>query len=249
MIRRAFPFAFLLACAVAFADTTPPPPAPSPPARSLRGVVRFAGRPPARVSIQRDYGPCLGEVRDPKLLVAGDGAVADAVVRLAGTRAPAVPSLLLEIHGCAYRPHVAVATPGTRLRVAGDDTLHSLHAWFVEGPPSRAPPGDTLFNRAVVQGSPVYERTLDRPGVLYIRCDVHRFESVVVVVTDERAAVTGADGRFAFDDLAPGRYTVAAWHEGWATDGFDTAAPIAASTEVTIGNIAPPPTILTLGER
>ncbi len=62
------------------------------------------------------------------------------------------------------------------------------------------------------QGARVPTR-LERAGVIQVRCDVHAWMTAWVLVVDAPAAVSGPDGTFAIRDLAPGTYTVSAWHE------------------------------------
>jgi hypothetical protein len=51
----------------------------------------------------------------------------------------------------------------------------------------------------------------------------------VVVAAHPFYAITGADGQFAFDNLAPGQYRLQIWHERLGT----------ASTQVTVGDSQP----------
>jgi plastocyanin len=57
--------------------------------------------------------------------------------------------------------------------------------------------------------------TFDRPGVVRVFCDIHSHMSAYILVFSHRYfAVTQSDGSYRIEDVPPGNYTVAAWHEG-----------------------------------
>ena len=55
----------------------------------------------------------------------------------------------------------------------------------------------------------------ERPGIVRIFCDIHSHMSAFIMVFSHRYyAKAEADGRYRIDNIPPGTYTVAAWHEG-----------------------------------
>ena len=56
------------------------------------------------------------------------------------------------------------------------------------------------------------------PGLVQIRDDLHPWVRAYLAVTPHPfVAVTAADGRFRFDGVPPGRYTMVVWHERFGT--------------------------------
>lgn len=55
----------------------------------------------------------------------------------------------------------------------------------------------------------------ERPGIVRIFCDIHSHMSAFIMVfSHPYYAKAEADGRYRIDNVPPGSYTVAAWHEG-----------------------------------
>ena len=55
----------------------------------------------------------------------------------------------------------------------------------------------------------------DRPGIVRVFCDIHSHMSAFILVfSHPYYAKAEADGRYRIDNIPPGVYTVAAWHEG-----------------------------------
>ena len=115
----------------------------------------------------------------------------------------------LDQRGCVFVPHVVVVQAGGTVNfLNGDRLLHNLHA---------TPKFNVSFNRTQPK-----DRTIpivfSKPEIVRINCDLHSWMLAWVVVAAHRYyAVTGADGRFAFDGLPPGNYTLTVWHEDLGT--------------------------------
>jgi plastocyanin len=57
--------------------------------------------------------------------------------------------------------------------------------------------------------------TFDQPGIVRVFCDIHSHMSAFVLVFNHPYfSTTAADGRYRIDNIPPGTYNVASWHEG-----------------------------------
>jgi len=55
----------------------------------------------------------------------------------------------------------------------------------------------------------------ERPGIVRVFCDIHSHMSAFIMVfSHPYYSKAEADGRYRIDNIPPGTYTVAAWHEG-----------------------------------
>lgn len=195
---------------------------------SLTVVVRgnAPARPPLRVSI--DANICGQTVPDESVVTAR-GLVANAVVTLPGLKAAHATAIDISNDKCRFVPHVAIAAPGATVRmVSRDATLHTIHAQHG---------GKSLFN----VGLPVPGLTVSRPaagrGPVSLKCNTHPWMSGYVFLTDDRGALSGADGAATFEQLPAGRHSVNIWHEALGT-GTASATIVAgqrATVEVTLG--------------
>lgn len=182
----------------------------------VRGVVRFEGPPPARKEMA--IGSTAGCEHHPvppltEDVIVADGLVANVFVHvragLEGWIVPPPPAepVLLDQHGCMYRPRVVGMRAGQKLSVKNSDpATHNVHA---------RPDRNDGFNRTQAPGGAPVEWTPEKAEVMVpFGCDIHPWMKAWVGVRDHPFfAVTGADGRFEIAGLPPGEYTLEAWHE------------------------------------
>jgi plastocyanin len=182
--------------------------APAALAGEVTGQVRFAGpapATPARVT-DKDQAIC-GQAQPDESLKVSAGGLEGVVVRVEvpGQRATPRP-LTLDQRGCRYLPRVQVAATGSTLTLRnGDPVLHNVHGWV--GPA-------TAFNIPMPTQDAAVARTLGRPGVVRVGCDVHTWMAAYVVVSDSPfTAVTGPGGAFSIPGVPEGSWQAVAWHE------------------------------------
>ncbi len=184
---------------------------------TISGIVRFESEvpPQKRIRVTADNENCGTHKLSERFLVSpetkGLKNVLVTVEGVVGGRA-ATPDkqISLEQRSCMYVPHFQVAQlgpEGIAVEIRNTDpTLHNIHAYHGR---------TTLFNI----GQPASGRTLTKklttPGVVRVRCDVHRWMSAFIVVLENQPyyTVTDENGNFSIEGVPVGSYTLRAWHE------------------------------------
>ena len=69
------------------------------------------------------------------------------------------------------------------------------------------------FELPLYKGEDAPPVLFDKPGVVKIGCNIHDWMSaIILVLPNQRFAVTGEDGTFSLPGLESGNYTITAWH-------------------------------------
>ena len=181
---------------------------------SVTGTIRLDGAPPIDTStITQDQKICGTQVTGR--INATPAGLADVLVWIAdvktGKALPVEKRVELDSENCTLDPRVQGATVGSTVNVFNDDRLvHRLV--FV-----RAGTHDTLsvmpfFNDGQIVAS---EKLAKTPGIVSVTCKMHPWTHGYIAVFDHPYYdVTGKDGKFTIDSLAPGTYKMMIWHEG-----------------------------------
>ena len=195
----------LLACSSAAADA---------PKGVIKGHVLFEGEPPERATLDRKSDPFCAkqtETADSDDVIVTKGKLAGVLVRIkngdAGKHTAPTTAVVIDQKGCMYTPHVSGIVAGQKILVRNSDgTFHNVHGKLQ---------GKDLVNKmqaAKAADIPI-EATATGGDVIELDCGVHPWMKAFVTVQDHPYfAVTGADGTFAISGLAPGAYTLEAWH-------------------------------------
>ena len=175
-------------------------------AQSITGTITTTAKSTAPVRVTIDQKVCGAQLPDEAIVVDPQGRLANAVVILKGVKRAAKSEALVSNEKCRFTPRVQVVAPKTSVKTTSKDAvLHTTNAQLENG--------RTLFNVAL----PIPGITITKPiasaGTVRLSCNTHPWMRGWMVVTDEAAAITGADGRFAIDNVPPGTYELQVWHE------------------------------------
>lgn len=182
---------------------------------AIRGRVnieRVAQAPERRPSVSDLGTPPPREIPDPRRAVVYlESAPASALEAREPTRAR------MDQRNETFLPHVLTVDQGTVVDFPNNDrTYHNVFSL------SKVQPFDL---GRYAQGKSKSVR-FGRPGVVRIFCDIHSHMSAFVLVFSHPYYVKAeADGRYRIDNIPPGTYTVAAWHEGEARDTRSVTIP------------------------
>lgn len=151
-------------------------------------------------------------VSEERILVSPEGGLANGFVYikagLENRRFPApTEAVVLDQRGCQFIPRVLALRTGQTLAVKNSDPVsHNIHP---------TPKENRDWNQQQPPGAPDLQRKFAVPEVMIpVKCNVHNWmRSYIAVVDHPYFAVTDAEGRFAWPDLPPGKYTLAVWHE------------------------------------
>ena len=188
---------------------------------SIRGRVdirRVASAPQAR--------PNVSDLSSPTKLDGHD--LQRAVVFLDAQEVPERSPLRAAPRGAAGRarmdqrnetfsPHVLAITTGTNVEFPNND--QTFHNVFSLSKTRRFDLGRYGRNES---------KTIrfDKPGIVRVFCDIHSHMSAFVLVFNHPFhTTTSDDGRYRLDNVPPGTYTVAVWHEGQARDSRSVTVP------------------------
>jgi plastocyanin len=207
---------------------------------TLVGRVVFRGivPPPEVVTVTRDPETCgVTKMLQPLAVQSRTNGVLNAVVSIEGVRLPppvdplnppeARETTAIANDHCAFGPHVEATSVGNAIQVGNHDPiLHNTHITI----DSR-----TFFNVAMVSGGKPVRKVVKRPGIFYLRCDVHRFMQGYVVAFDHPYySVTQASGDFRIVGVSPGRHKLTVWHESLGTLQREITVPTERGAPLTI---------------
>jgi hypothetical protein len=106
--------------------------------------------------------------------------------------------------GRRFDPAVLVVTTGTTVEFPNDDVVfHNVFSL------SRG----NAFDLGTYGKGKARRKTMLRPGLVKVHCNIHAdMSSHVLVLNTRRAAVTDAGGHWHIPDVPPGTYTLRVWH-------------------------------------
>ena len=183
---------------------------------TLAGVIKLGARSPSdTMTVAKARATCGLHSRASS--TTDTSSLANTVVWIAdpksGKPLPIEKRTELSSDDCMLDPVAQAVVVGTTVNVFNDDkALHRLIFTHVGQ-------HDTLtvmpfFNTGQVVAS---ERLAKEPGVVAVQCANHRWMQAYIVVLDHPYFdVTGDDGSFKIDSIAPGTYDVMLWRPGMA---------------------------------
>jgi hypothetical protein len=172
---------------------------------SVTGTITTTAKGTAPVRVTTDQKVCGHELPDEAIAVDAQGRLANAVVILTGLKRAAADAVVIN-EKCRFGPRVQLARPNATIRTTSKDPiLHTTQAQLENG--------RTIFNVALPVPGLNITKPIGAAGTLRLSCNTHPWMRGWVIVTDEAAAVSGADGRFTIDNVPPGTYELRVWHE------------------------------------
>jgi plastocyanin len=174
---------------------------------TITGVIttKAAGLKPLRVTM--DQRVCGDELPDEGVVVNAQGRLANAVLTLAGVKSAgnARASGIMN-EKCRFSPRVQIVAPNATLTTSSaDPILHTTNA-SLDG-------GKSLFNVAMPVPGIKITKPVNRAGLVRVVCNTHPWMRAYVIVTDDAAAISGADGQYTLTNLPAGTYELRIWHE------------------------------------
>lgn len=207
---------------------------------SVYGQVVYKGRKAAVVKTSNSVNAqvCGTDIDLKRLVLGKDNGISNSFVYLKGIKkGKKWPAGKYELNqqDCRYQPHMLVMPKGKKLTIKNSDPLlHNVHGYL--------PNGSTTFNLAMPIKDQTISKKIKKEGLISIECDAGHTWMYSYILSSEHpyAVVTDANGNFSLDDIPPGDYTLAMWHEGWKVKEKDSAGrfvfsdPVEQSKKVTI---------------
>jgi hypothetical protein len=186
----------------------------------LTGKVKFQGAAlkPAHIDMSSDPNCAKGRTAPATVedfVINADGGLANVVVYVSDglgdrTFEPPQQPAVIEQKGCQYKPHVLALQTNQKFDVVNSDvTTHNIHP---------SPNNNREWNKIQPHGVPIEETFAREEIAIPVKCNVHPWmKSYIAVLKHPYFAVTDQNGNFDIKNLAPGTYTITAWHEKLGT--------------------------------
>jgi carboxypeptidase family protein len=173
---------------------------------SITGTITTGAKGVAPVRVTIDQKVCGNELPDEAIVVDAQGHLANAVVILTGVKRAAAGETVVMNEKCRFGPRVQLARPNANVRTTSKDPiLHTTQA--------QTENGRTIFNVALPVPGINISKPIGAAGTVRLNCNTHPWMRGWVIVTDDAAAISGADGKFTLDNIPPGTYELRVWHE------------------------------------
>jgi hypothetical protein len=173
---------------------------------SITGTITTSAKGAAPVRVTIDQKVCGNELPDEAIVVDTQGHLANAVVILTGVKRAAAGESVVMNERCRFGPRVQLARPNANVRTTSKDPiLHTTQA--------QTENGRTIFNVALPVPGINISKPIGAAGTVRLTCNTHPWMRGWVIVTDDAAAISGADGKFSLDKVPPGTYELRVWHE------------------------------------
>lgn len=179
----------------------------------LEGIVQLEGNTvPAPTQVENTTDPefCGRTHLLENLVVSGGNrGIADVIVTLRNVPREKIPAvapsrLILDNVNCRFSPRVSVLTVGGTIETTNSDPiLHTTHLY-----------GASEANIALpLKGTRAF-KTVDKPGMIIVKCDVHGWMQAFIQVDEHPFhTITDRTGFFRIPNIPPGTYDLVTWHE------------------------------------
>jgi hypothetical protein len=173
---------------------------------SITGTITTSAKPLAPIRVTIDQKVCGDQLPDEAITVDAQGHLANAVVTLVGVKRTITVDPVVTNEKCRFSPRVQLARPNATVRTTSKDPmLHTTQAQHADG--------KVIFNVALPIAGINMNKPVGPAGLVRLSCNIHPWMRGWIVTTDDAAAVSGADGKFAIANVPPGTYEVRVWHE------------------------------------
>ena len=173
---------------------------------SVTGTITTAAKGAAPIRVTIDQKVCGNDLPDEAIVVDAQGHLANAVVILTGVKKTGAAESVVTNEKCRFGPRVQLVRPNSSVKTTSKDPiLHTTQA--------QQENGRTIFNVALPVPGINIAKPIGPAGIVRLNCNTHPWMRGWMIVTDEAAAVSGADGRFTIADVPPGNYEARVWHE------------------------------------
>ena len=162
------------------------------------------------VAVSLVAGPAAAQndriVKGTVTLPPDSGSVKDVVVYIEGMVGTPTPSKAsVDQKNTTFIPHVLPVTVGSTVEFRNSDEV--MHNVFSNSATQRFDLG--MFGRGETRSV-----TLDKPGIVELRCNVHpTMHAYIVVLANNYFATPDERGSYQISGLPAGRYKLRAWHE------------------------------------
>ena len=181
---------------------------------TIAGKVSFQGVAPRMKAIDMSHEPsCAKQYATPpttETVVSGSGNALENVLVYVSAGAPDDPApsapVVFNQKGCRYIPYILAFHVNQEIKIQNeDDTVHNVHP---------QPKINREWNRSQPPGAPPITESYEKPEIFPVKCNVHPWmRGIFAVLKNSHYAVTGDGGTFSLPNLAPGKYTITAYHE------------------------------------